>query len=185
MAANHGPPTYEGTSSFMHGTAAASPVYIPTTRVTTVIPSLPYLQGSGPSQQGSPVSNHSIWTQPGAEGVAYNPGSSHSSVSPRFSFTASTPIPATTSREAAAYSSSLSISANSREQYARSFSGSYPSPYPATYMSPELSTSWTPTPFDSPMLHNLQNRGTPGACRHPNLGKNWFVHWGSSLCRGD
>nr|XP_056709840.1 transcription factor GATA-4 isoform X2 [Euleptes europaea] len=169
MAANHGPPAYEGTSSFMHSTAAASPVYIPTTRVTTMIPSLPYLQGSGSSQQGSPVSNHSIWTPPGAETVAYNPGSSHPSVSPRFSFATSSPIPATTSREAAAYSSSLSISANSREQYARSFSGSYSSPYPAPYMSPELGTTWTSSPFDNPMLHNFQNRGTPGASRHTNL----------------
>ncbi|XP_032071313.1 transcription factor GATA-4 isoform X2 [Thamnophis elegans] len=169
MAANHGPPAYEGTSSFMHTTAAASPVYIPTTRVTTMIPSLPYLQGSGSSQQGSPVSSHSIWTQPGAESVAYNPGSSHPSVSPRFSFATSTPIPATTSREASAYSSSLSISANSRDQYARSFSGSYSSPYPASYMTPELGTSWTSSPFDSPMLHNLQNRSTPGASRHSNI----------------
>ncbi|KAM6464918.1 transcription factor GATA-4 isoform 2-T4 [Liasis olivaceus] len=169
MAANHGPPAYEGTSSFMHTTAAASPVYIPTTRVTTMIPSLPYLQGSGSSQQGSPVSSHSIWTQPGAESVAYNPGSSHPSVSPRFSFATSTPIPATTSREASAYSSSLSISANNRDQYARSFSGSYSSPYPASYMTPELGTTWTSSPFDSPMLHNLQNRGTPGASRHSNL----------------
>ncbi|XP_048362957.1 transcription factor GATA-4 isoform X2 [Sphaerodactylus townsendi] len=166
MAANHGPPAYEGTSSFMHSTAAASPVYIPTTRVTTMIPSLPYLQGSGSSQQGSPVSNHSIWTPPGAETVAYNPGSSHPSVSPRFSFATSSPIPAATSREAAAYSSSLSISANSREQYARSFSGSYSSPYPASYLSPELGTTWTSSPFENPMLHNFQNRGTPG---HTNL----------------
>ncbi|XP_061481783.1 transcription factor GATA-4 [Rhineura floridana] len=169
MAASHGPPAYEGASSFMHGTAATSPVYIPTTRVSTVIPSLPYLQGSGSSQQGSPVSSHSIWTQPTAESVAYNPGSSHPSVSPRFSFATSSPIPATSSREAATYSSSLSITANSREQYARSFSGSYSSPYPATYMSPELGTTWTSSPFDSPMLHNFQNRGTPGGARHANL----------------
>ncbi|XP_060105898.1 transcription factor GATA-4 [Heteronotia binoei] len=169
MAANHGPPAYEGTSSFMHGTAAASPVYIPTTRVTTMIPSLPYLQGSGSSQQGSPVSSHSIWTPPGAETVAYNPGSSHPSVSPRFSFATGSPIPPTTSREAAAYSTSLSISANSREQYARSFSGSYSSPYPATYVSPELGTSWTSSPFDNAVLHNFQNRGTPGAPRPPNI----------------
>ncbi|XP_077188549.1 transcription factor GATA-4 isoform X4 [Paroedura picta] len=169
MAANHGPPAYEGSGSFMHGTAAASPVYIPTTRVTTMIPSLPYLQGSGSSQQGSPVSNHSIWTPPGAETVAYNPGSSHPSVSPRFSFATSSPIPATTSREAAAYSSSLSISANSREQYARSFGGSYSSPYPAPYMSPELGATWTSSAFDGAMLHNFQNRGTPGAPRATNL----------------
>uniref|UniRef100_A0ABM5FBS7 Transcription factor GATA-4 n=1 Tax=Pogona vitticeps TaxID=103695 RepID=A0ABM5FBS7_9SAUR len=169
MAANHGPPAYEGAGGFMHSAATASPVYIPTTRVTTMIPSLPYLQGSGSTQQGSPVSSHSIWTQPGAESVTYNPGSSHPSVSPRFSFATSSPIPATTSREVAAYSSSLSISANNREQYARNFGGSYSSPYPATYVSPELGTTWTSSPFDSPVLHNLQNRGTPGVARHNNL----------------
>lgn len=175
MAANHGPPAYEGTSSFMHGTAAASPVYIPTTRVTTMIPSLPYLQGSGSSQQASPVSNHSIWTAPGAETVAYNPGASHPSVSPRFSFPASSPIPATTSRDVAAYSNSLSIAANNREQYARSFNGTYSSPYPATYVSPELGTAWTPPHFDNAMLHNFQHRGTPGAPRPTNLGKNKLI----------
>ncbi|KAJ7341326.1 hypothetical protein JRQ81_005288 [Phrynocephalus forsythii] len=169
MAANHGPPAYEGASGFMHGAASASPVYIPTTRVTSMIQSLPYLQGSGSSQQSSPVSSHSIWTQPGAESMTYNPGSAHPSVSPRFSFAASSPIPATTSREVAAYSSSLSISANSREQYARNFGGSYSSPYSATYMSPELGTTWPAPPFDSPVLHNLQNRGNPGVARHNNL----------------
>ncbi|NXO11675.1 GATA4 factor, partial [Oriolus oriolus] len=169
MAANPGPPAYEGAGGFMHSAAAASPVYVPTTRVTSMLPSLPYLQSSGSSQQGSPVSSHSIWTQPGAESAAYNPGSSHPSVSPRFSFSTSTPIPATSSREAAAaYSSSLNLSANGREQYSRGFGGSYSSPYPA-YMSPEMATTWTSSPFDSPMLHNLQSRGTPAAARHANI----------------
>ncbi|CAI5771454.1 transcription factor GATA-4 [Podarcis lilfordi] len=168
MAANHCPQAYEGASGFMHGAAATSPVYIPTTRVGTMIPSLPYLQGSASSQQGSP-SGHSIWTQPGAESASYNPGSTHPSVSPRFSFAAGSPIPTTTSREGATYSNPLSITANSREQYARSFSGSYSSPYPASYMTPELGATWTSSPFDNPMLHNLQNRGTPGGTRHPNL----------------
>ncbi|XP_064304328.1 transcription factor GATA-4 isoform X2 [Phalacrocorax carbo] len=169
MAANPGPPAYEGAGGFMHSTAAASPVYVPTTRVTSMLPSLPYLQSSGSSQQGSPVSSHSIWTQPGAESAAYNPGSSHPPVSPRFSFSTSTPIPATSSREAAAaYSSSLNLSANGREQYGRGFGSSYSSPYPA-YMSPEMATSWTSSPFDSPMLHNLQSRGTPAAARHTNI----------------
>lgn len=171
MAANPGPPAYEGAGGFMHSAAAASPVYVPTTRVTSMLPSLPYLQSGGSSQQGSPVSSHSIWTQPGAESTAYNPGSSHPPVSPRFSFSTSTPIPATSSREAAAaYSSSLSLSANGREQYGRGFSGSYSSPYPA-YVSPEMATTWTSSPFDSPMLHNLQGRGTPAAARHANIGE--------------
>ncbi|KAJ7421279.1 hypothetical protein WISP_43518 [Willisornis vidua] len=169
MAANPGPPSYEGAGGFMHSAAAASPVYVPTTRVTSMLPSLPYLQSSGSSQQGSPVSSHSIWTQPGAESAAYNPGSSHPPVSPRFSFSTSTPIPATSSREAAAaYSSSLNLSANGREQYSRGFGSSYSSPYPA-YMSPEMATTWTSSPFDSPMLHNLQSRGTPAAARHANI----------------
>lgn len=172
MAANPGPPAYEGAGGFMHSAAAASPVYVPTTRVTSMLPSLPYLQSSGSSQQGSPVSSHSIWTQPGAESAAYNPGSSHPPVSPRFSFSTSTPIPATSSREAAAaYSSSLNLSANGREQYSRGFGGSYSSPYPA-YMSPEMATTWTSSPFDSPMLHNLQSRGTPAAARHANIGEH-------------
>ncbi|XP_044306257.1 transcription factor GATA-4 isoform X2 [Varanus komodoensis] len=164
MTANHGAPAYEGTGGFMPGTAATS-VYIPTTRVPTMISNLTYLQGNSSSQQGSPVSSHSIWTQPGAESVAYNPGTSHPSVSPRFPFATSSPIPATPSREAAAYSGSLS-----REPYAaRSFSGSYSGPYPATYMSPELGTTWTSAPFDSSVLHNLPNRGNPAAARHTNL----------------
>lgn len=171
MAANPGPPAYEGAGGFMHSAAAASPVYVPTTRVPSMLPSLPYLQSGGSSQQGSPVSSHSIWTQPGAESAAYNPGSSHPPVSPRFSFSTSTPIPATSSREAAAaYSSSLNLSANGREQYTRGFGSSYSSPYPA-YMSPEMATTWTSSPFDSPMLHNLQSRGTPAAARHANIGE--------------
>ncbi|XP_062979830.1 transcription factor GATA-4 [Elgaria multicarinata webbii] len=167
MSANHGASGYEGASGFLPGATGGSPVYIPTTRVPTM--NLTYLQGSSSSQQGSPISSHSIWTQPGAESMAYNPGTAHPSVSPRFSFATASPIPATTSREVAAYSSSLSISANGREQYARGFNGSYSGPYPATYMSPELGTSWASAPFDSSMLHNLPNRGNTGVARHSNL----------------
>ncbi|XP_077667632.1 transcription factor GATA-4 isoform X1 [Eretmochelys imbricata] len=157
MAANHGPPAYEGAGGFMHGGAAASPVYVPTTRVTSMLPSLPYLQSGGSSQQASPASSHSIWTQPGAEPAAYNPGASHPPVSPRFSFSPGA------SREAAPYSGPLS-----REQYGRGFGGSYSGPYPA-YVSPEMGTTWSASPFDSPMLHNLPNRGAAGAARHANL----------------
>uniref|UniRef100_H3ABC0 Transcription factor GATA-4 n=1 Tax=Latimeria chalumnae TaxID=7897 RepID=H3ABC0_LATCH len=167
MAANHGPPSYEGAGSFMHTAAGSSPVYVPTTRVNPIIPNLPYLQSTGASQQVSPVSSHSAWAQPGAESAAYNHGSSHPPVSPRFAFSTSPPITASSSREAV-YSSPLAISGNGREQYNRSLSGSYPNPYP-TYMSPDIGTAWTAAPFDSSMLHNLQNRGAPGPARHPNL----------------
>ncbi|OXB78612.1 UNVERIFIED_CONTAM: hypothetical protein H355_010092 [Colinus virginianus] len=33
-----------------------------------------------------------------------------------------------------------------------------------------MATTWTSSPFDSPMLHNLQSRGTPAAARHANIG---------------
>ncbi|XP_010706482.1 transcription factor GATA-4-like [Meleagris gallopavo] len=187
MAANPGPSSYEGAGGFMHGAAAASPVYVPTTRVPSMLSSLPYLPSSGSSQQASPVSSHSIWTQPGAESAAYNPGSSHPPVSPRFSFSTSTPIPSTSSRDAAAaYSSSLSLSANGREQYSRGFGSSYSSPYPA-YVSPEMATTWTSSPFDSPMLHNLQSRGTPAAARHANIGEQTTPRqgWGGRREKGE
>ncbi|XP_053564894.1 LOW QUALITY PROTEIN: transcription factor GATA-4 [Bombina bombina] len=167
MAANHGPPSYESAGSFMHGGAATSPVYVPTTRVTSMIPTLPYLQNSGSSQQGSPVSSHNMWAQAGAESSAYNPGSSHTPVSPRFAFSSSPPITASSSREVS-YSSPLAISANGREQYGRSLGATYSSPYSA-YVGPDMGTAaWTAAPFDTSMLHNLQNRG-PGTPRHPNI----------------
>ncbi|KAM4772506.1 transcription factor GATA-4 [Rhinophrynus dorsalis] len=167
MAANHGPPSYEGAGSFMHSAAATSPVYVPTTRVSSMIPSLPYLQSSGSSQQGSPVSGHSMWAQAGTESSAYNTGTPHPQVSPRFAFSSSPPISAASSREVT-YSTPLAISANGREQYSRGLSATYSSPYPA-YVSPDMSAAWAASPFDSSMLHNLQNRGGPGTPRHPNI----------------
>ncbi|XP_063771169.1 transcription factor GATA-4 [Pseudophryne corroboree] len=168
MAANHGPPSYEGAGGFMHTAAATSPVYVPTTRVSSMIPSLSYLQSSGPSQQGSPVSGHNMWAQAGAEGPAYNPGTPHQPVSPRFSFSSSPPSNAASSREVP-YSTPLAISANGREQYSRGLGATYSNPYQA-YVTQDMGNAWTASPFDSSMLHNLQNRGCPtGTPRYPNI----------------
>ncbi|CAH2245650.1 transcription factor GATA-4 isoform X2 [Pelobates cultripes] len=166
MSASHAPPSYDGTGSFIHGATTSSPVYVPTSRVSSMIPSLPYLQGSSSSQQASPVSGHNMWPPTGAES-AYNPGSSHTPVSPRFAFSSSPPISAPSSREVS-YSSPLAISSNGREPYSRGLSATYPSPYPA-YVSPDMGAAWTTSPFDSSMLHNLQSRGGPGTPRHPNI----------------
>ncbi|XP_075779351.1 transcription factor GATA-4 [Pelodiscus sinensis] len=155
LAMNHGPPAYDGAGGFVHGAAAAaSPVYVPTTRVPSMLPSLPYLQSGGASQQPSPAASHPLWSQPGAaEPAAYNPP-----VSPRFSFPPGAPLAAAgASREAAPYSG--------REQYGRAFGGSYSSPYSA-YVSPEVGAAWSASPFDSPVLHNLSGRGAAGAARH-------------------
>ncbi|XP_053314616.1 transcription factor GATA-4 isoform X2 [Spea bombifrons] len=167
MSANHAPPSYEGAGSFMHSPATSSPVYVPTSRVSSMIPSLPYLQTGGSSQQASPVSGHNMWAQAGAESSPYNQGSSHTPVSPRFSFSSSPPISAPPSREVS-YSSPLALSANGREQYSRGLSATYSSPYPA-YVTPDMGAAWTTAPFDSTMLHSLQNRGGAGTPRHPNI----------------
>ncbi|KAG2467737.1 transcription factor GATA-4 [Polypterus senegalus] len=166
MTANHGPPSYEGSPSFVNNPAASSPVYVPTSRVTSMIPALPYLQPPSTSQQGSSASSHSMWAQAGVEaGVAYNPGSSShpSHVSSRFSFSASPPITASGSsvRETSAYTV--------REQYGgRSFGSTYHNPYQA-YVGSDMGAAWPPAAFDNPVLHSLQSRGVPGTVRHPNI----------------
>ncbi|XP_012693590.2 transcription factor GATA-4 [Clupea harengus] len=185
MPSTHGPPAaYE--PSLFHSPSAPSPVYVPTTRVTPMIPALPYLQTHGPSQQQSgPVvsSGHAAWAQTASEA----PGSSyqhtanthhHSPVSPRFAFSASPPLitsgmATAAARETATYTSPLNISpSNGREVYGATrglVGGTYHSSYPA-YVSPNLGGTWSAPPFDSSVLHSLQ----PGAAgittaRHPHL----------------
>ncbi|XP_030627543.1 transcription factor GATA-4 [Chanos chanos] len=173
MTTNHGPPSYE--PSFLHNAASAatSPVYVPTTRVTPMIPALPYLQTHAASQQSSPVSSHSAWAQSGAETVpSYNTASAHHSpVSPRFTFSTSPPLTTGVAgvRETATYSSPLNISTNGREHYSsRGLGGSYHSAYPA-YVSPNMGGTWAASHFDSSVLHSLQPGGPTTAARHPNL----------------
>ncbi|XP_034018303.1 transcription factor GATA-4 [Thalassophryne amazonica] len=161
IMATNGPPSYD--AGFLHGaTAGSSPVYVPTTRVVTpMIPALQYLQTPGASQQSSPGSSHSSWSQPGAEASF-----SHSPVSPRFGFSTSPPLSSGVS------AGGRELSYSGREHYAgpgRGLSGSYHSPYPA-YMSTNVGGTWAASPFDSPVLHGLQGGGgTPGPTRHPNI----------------
>ncbi|XP_073442490.1 transcription factor GATA-4 isoform X2 [Dendrobates tinctorius] len=166
MTANHGPPAYDGAGGFMH--SAASPVYVPSSRVSSMIPSLPYLQAGGHSQQGSPGAGHNMWA---AQAESYPPSSSsapHQPVSPRFAFSSSPPISAAASREVSYSGGPLPITTNGREQYGRGLGAAYSSPYPA-YVAQDMGSAWTTSPFDSSMLHNLQNRGGPGTPRHPNI----------------
>ncbi|XP_059354098.1 transcription factor GATA-4-like [Carassius carassius] len=167
MTTNHGPASYE--PGFLHNavSAAASPVYVTPTRVTPMIPALPYLQTP---QQSSPVSAHSGWAQSGADAVASysSAGGHHHSPVSRFTFSTS-PTLSSSARETASYSSPLNISAGGREHYGtRGLSGSYHSGYPA-YMSPSIGGSWTASHFDSSVLHSLQSGGAAGARRHPSL----------------
>ncbi|XP_067888244.1 transcription factor GATA-6 isoform X1 [Heterodontus francisci] len=170
VAAAQGPSTYphDVANNFMHS-STSSPVYVPTTRVSSMIQSIPYLQGSGSSQQSHPVTNHSAWTQPATESSTYSSSSPHHMVSSRFSFSPSPPISNGAARDSG-YSNSLNI--NGRDQYtsplARPLNGSYPSPY-TSYVGPQLTSAWTAAgSFENSMLHSLQSRPTTIPVRGPN-----------------
>ncbi|GCB59984.1 transcription factor GATA-6 isoform X4 [Scyliorhinus torazame] len=166
VAAAQGPSSYphDVPNNFMHS-STSSPVYVPTTRIQ----SIPYLQGSGASQQGHPVTNHSAWTQPATESSTYSSSSPHHMVSSRFSFSPSPPISNGAVRDAG-YTNSLNM--NGRDQYtsplARPLNGSYPSPY-TSYVGPQLTSAWTTAgAFENSMLHSLQGRPTALPVRGPN-----------------
>nr|XP_015209207.1 PREDICTED: transcription factor GATA-6 isoform X2 [Lepisosteus oculatus] len=164
IAASQGPAGYDSSAgSYMHSTAP-SPVYVPTTRVGPMIPSIPYLQGSGSSQPGHAVSSHSVWPQPAPESPSYSASSPHASN--RYHYSPSPPMNNGASRDSG-YSNTLNV--NGREQYStltRSLSGSYPSPY-SPYVGPQLSAAWPSGPFENTMLHTLQTRGAPLPIRGP------------------
>ncbi|XP_008825194.1 transcription factor GATA-6 [Nannospalax galili] len=82
---SQGPAAYDGApGGFVHSAAAAaaaaaaasSPVYVPTTRVSSMFPGLPYLQGagSGPSNHAGGVGTHTGWPQASADSPPYGSG---------------------------------------------------------------------------------------------------------------
>nr|XP_033789792.1 transcription factor GATA-6 isoform X2 [Geotrypetes seraphini]XP_033789793.1 transcription factor GATA-6 isoform X2 [Geotrypetes seraphini]XP_033789795.1 transcription factor GATA-6 isoform X2 [Geotrypetes seraphini] len=160
ISASQGPAAYDGSApSFMHS-AATSPVYVPTTRVGSMLSNISYHPTSGASQP-----SHPVWSQPVSESHSYGSSSPHASS--RFPYSPSPPMSNGTSRDGG-YSNSLNV--NARDQYnplARSFNGSYPSPY-TSYMGPQLTTAWAPGPFENSMLHSLQSRAAPIPVRGPS-----------------
>ncbi|XP_040209991.1 transcription factor GATA-6 isoform X2 [Rana temporaria] len=155
ITATQGPVSYDGSpGSFMHS-AASSPVYVPTTRVGSMLTPISYLPGSGHSQGSHSVSNHSVWSQPASETSSYNSNSPHASS--RYHYSPSPPMANGTNRDAG-YNNGITV--NGRDQYtslARPINGSYASPY-SSYMPPPLPTAWPSGPFDNSMLHSLQSR---------------------------
>ncbi|NXG66394.1 GATA5 factor, partial [Hemiprocne comata] len=156
LAPNHGQSAYSHDSSnFLHS-SAGSPVYVPTTRVPSVLQTLPYLQGCEPHQ--SHLGNPPGWGQSGSEAAAFNAGSPHPPSG--FSYSHSPPGSSPTGRDGA-YQGPLLLGGGGREQYGnalvRSVNGSYSSPYPA-YVTPEIPPSWTAGHFESSVLHSLQTR---------------------------
>ncbi|XP_021272589.1 transcription factor GATA-5 [Numida meleagris] len=156
LAPNHGQSAYSHDSSnFLHS-SAGSPVYVPTTRVPSVLQTLPYLQSCEPHQ--SHLGNPPGWAQSSGETTAFNAGSPHPPSG--FSYPHSPPGSSPPGRDGA-YQGPLLLGGGGREQYGnalvRSVNGSYSSPYPA-YVTPELPPSWTAGHFESSVLHSLQTR---------------------------
>ncbi|NXD75338.1 GATA5 factor, partial [Halcyon senegalensis] len=156
LAPNHGQSAYSHDSSnFLHS-SAGSPVYVPTTRVPSVLQTLPYLQSCEPHQ--SHLANPPGWGQSSGEAAAFNTGSPHPPSG--FSYSHSPPGSSPPGRDGA-YQGPLLLGGGGREQYGnalvRSVNGSYSSPYPA-YVTPEIPPSWTAGHFESSVLHSLQTR---------------------------
>ncbi|KAM3865585.1 transcription factor GATA-6 [Diretmus argenteus] len=158
---------YDSSSGgYMHS-SPNSPVYVPSSRVGPMIPSLSYLQASGSAQPSHAVSSHSVWSQSAPESPSsYSTGSPHASS--RFHYPPSPPMNNGTPRDSG-YSNTLNVSGRDQYGLSRPLSGSYPSPY-SPYVAPQLSqlpSPWTAGPFDNTMLHTLQSRGAP-LIRGPN-----------------
>uniref|UniRef100_A0A8C6V7B6 GATA binding protein 5 n=1 Tax=Naja naja TaxID=35670 RepID=A0A8C6V7B6_NAJNA len=161
LAPNPGQSAYpHDSSNFLH-TPASPAVYVPTSRVSSMLQSLPYhLQSCDPTHQGHPLGPPG-WGQPAtAEASHFNAGSPHPPSS--FSYTHSPPGGSTAGRDGG-YQSPLLLGAGGRDQYGntlmRSVNGSYSSPYPAAYVNPaEMTPSWPTNHFDSSVFHSLQTR---------------------------
>ncbi|XP_038577869.1 GATA-binding factor 5-B-like [Micropterus salmoides] len=145
------------TGNYIHP-SASSPVYVPTTRVPAMLPTLPYLQTCDSSHQSHGIGGHHGWPQTGNDGSSFTPSSPHPPHG--FSYSHSPPVNSNTGRDST-YQSPLVLGNGARaDQYGsalvRSVGGSYSSPY--AYMSPEMATSsWTPGPFESGVI-SLQGR---------------------------
>ncbi|KAL8179622.1 UNVERIFIED_CONTAM: Transcription factor GATA-5 [Gekko kuhli] len=173
LAPNPGQSAYSHDSSnFLHSPPSPA-VYVPTSRVPSMLPSLPYLQSCEPAHQSHPLSSHPGWAQAtGADTSHFNANSPHPPSS--FSYSHSPPVGGNAGRDGG-YQSPLLLGAGGRDQYGnalvRSVNGSYSSAYPGAYVSPaEMPPSWTAGHFESSVLHSLQTRqGTlPG--RRPTFG---------------
>ncbi|CAO2593226.1 Transcription factor GATA-6 [Lemmus lemmus] len=192
---SQGPAAYDGApGGFVHSAAAAaaaaaaasSPVYVPTTRVGSMLPGLPYLQGagSGPSNHTGGAGAHPGWPQASADSPPYGGGGTAGggTAGPG----ASPPIANGAARDPGGYvaagsagtgsvsggSSSLATMGGREHQYsslsaARPLNGTYHHhhhhhPTYSPYMGAPLTPAWPAGPFETPVLHSLQSRaGAP------------------------
>lgn len=150
LSSNQSPYSHDS-GNYIH-TPANSPVYVPTTRVPSMLPTLPYLQPCDSPHQSHGLGGHHGWPQGATDGSTFTPSSPHP---PHSFYSHSPPVSSNTGRDPS-YQSPLVFGNGARaDQYGgalvRSVGGSYSSPY--AYMSPEMATSsWTPGPFESGVI---------------------------------
>ncbi|XP_066480041.1 transcription factor GATA-6 isoform X2 [Tiliqua scincoides] len=168
--AHHHPPPPQGLQGYHDGSSpggsaaagagggfapssAGSPVYVPTTRVGSVLPYLP-----SPPGQGAPPPAWPPQAAPDSPSPSYGaPGCAHPA-SGRFGYpagSAAAPGTASAARDPAAYSP--------REQF-RPLNGSYYGPYVGAQFG---GPGWA-SPFDNSVLHCLPSRAAPLAVRPPS-----------------
>lgn len=168
LTSNQSPYSHD-TGNYIHS-SANSPVYVPTTRVQGMLPTLTYLQPCDSPHQSYGHGGHHGWPQGGTDVCSFTPSSPHPPHG--FSYSHSPPVSSNTGRD----QGPLIIGNSARvDQYGgalvRSVGGSFSSPY--AYMSPEMaSSSWTPGPFESGVI-NLQGRLGGVTGRRSSLGKHF------------
>ncbi|XP_069506853.1 transcription factor GATA-5 [Ambystoma mexicanum] len=158
LAPTHGQSYSHDPSNFMHG-PASSPVYVPSSRVPSMLPTLPYLQSCEGAHQGHSLAPHPSWGPAGGDTF----GASSPHASPGFTYSHSPPV-GSGGREGAYQGPLMLGSGGGREQYGSGLvrtSGSYANPY-AAYGTPEMPHSWASGHWDSSMAHRqaLQGRRT-------------------------
>ncbi|XP_049610839.1 transcription factor GATA-5 [Syngnathus scovelli] len=174
LSSNQSPYSHD-TGNYMHP-SANSPVYVPTSRVPGMLPTLSYLQTCEPPHQSHGLGAHHhhhhahhAWPQSNADGSSFAPSSPHPSHG--FSYSHSPPLSTNNGRDAA-YQSQLVLGNSGRSEHlggalVRPVGGSYTGPY--AYMSPEMATSsWTPGPFESGVM-SLQARQGSMSTRRSSL----------------
>lgn len=173
LSSNQSPYPHD-TGNYIHP-SASSPVYVPSTRVSAMLPTLPYLQSCDSPHQSHhhSLSGHHGWSQTGTDVSSFTPSSPHPHHG--LSYSHSPPVSTNTGRDpGSTYQSPLVLGNGARtDQYGgalvRPVGGSYSSPY--AYVSPEMATSsWTPGPFESGVI-SLQGRQGCLAGRRSSLGE--------------
>ncbi|KAJ1122606.1 hypothetical protein NDU88_001091 [Pleurodeles waltl] len=155
LAPSHGQSYPHDASAFLHG-SASSPVYVPSSRVPSMLPTLPYLQSCESAHQGHHLGTHPSWGPAG--GDSFSTSGAHTS--PGFPYSHSPPV-GSGGRETSYQSPLVLGNSGARDQYGSALmrtSSSYGSPYTA-YGNPEMTPTWASGHWDSSLVHRQALQG--------------------------